>query len=211
MGDEDWFRRTNWTDRDQIEFFERLARSRGLSNKSQYARIQALTLQNAGLFAESLALLDRLFKDWPDPFQMASARMQQGQCYAAVGQIPAALGSYRAAIELEKENPGWTTGVRLEFAWTVVTRKLEEMYSEAMVALDADIPLGFPIQEYKYAAAHALIYDGLGKHDAAKRFARSALDAAAKTESGFRNHQRLGLVDAVDGETHERLLKLAAD
>jgi hypothetical protein len=58
----DWFRKTSWSETDQADFFARLKRSRGASNKAQYLRIQASHLEGVGspgLLRASLTLLDK--------------------------------------------------------------------------------------------------------------------------------------------------------
>ena len=73
MGREDWYRLTSWSESDQEAFFARLNRSRTLYHKSQYARIQAGHLKEAGYVKESLELLQRLYEEWPHESQLPSA------------------------------------------------------------------------------------------------------------------------------------------
>ncbi len=64
----------------------------------------------------------------------------------------------------------------------------------------------FPTNVYRMTAAQALLLDGLRQPKAAAPFARSAIAAASATESGFRYHRDLGLVDT--GAESERLSRL---
>jgi len=61
----------------------------------------------------------------------------------------------------------------------------------------------FPVQYFRWYAAHALIAADSNDAPTAKTHAQDALDAAALDHSGFRYHPRIGLVT----EQHDNLLQ----
>ena len=211
MGRGDWYRRTTWDESDQIAFFERLNRSRGKYHKSQYARIQASYLQKAGLVKESLQLLYRLYDEWPDESQLSTAYWQEAQCYLELGDLDSAVKAYRQCFEAER-NHGLGTNARVEFLWLVATRGLSDLYQEALVEMEyQDLPLLFPVDQYRVAGAYALIFDELGQVTKVAEYATAALDAASKTDSGLRYHKGLGLVANPDRKIIRKLKRLTSN
>jgi hypothetical protein len=67
----------------------------------------------------------------------------------------------------------------------------------------------FPILQYRAFGAAAFLSESLGNLDDARAFAKQALSAAALTESPFRSHRTLGLVEGSDEEVQRRLWHLA--
>lgn len=68
----------------------------------------------------------------------------------------------------------------------------------------------FPAQQYEAAAIRALIHGRRGDGEAAGTYARRALEAAARADSGFRYHPRLGLVRNPEARMHRQLQRWAA-
>ena len=70
---DDWFRRTSWTDSDQQDFEQRLARAR-LHKRPQYLRIQAVSLVQTGepdLIQAAQSLIDRFLREYADDLETA--------------------------------------------------------------------------------------------------------------------------------------------
>src|SRR5262245_61553605 len=128
----EWFRRSTWTDQDREEFNARLARSRGSSNKSQYLRIQASHLADAGLHADAIELLDRLLTDYPEKIEIASAHLQKANSLRILGQTGLAIDEYRAALHAERGFPNVKTGTWLDFGWFVVENQRTDLYGEVL-------------------------------------------------------------------------------
>ena len=211
MGRDDWYRRTTWSASDQDEFFERLDRSRGLYNKSQYARIQAGYLQGAGYIRESLELLNRVYQEWPDASQLPSAYWQEANCYLELNNLDSAISAYRKCFKAEEDSDFRNmTNARVEFLWLVATRRLRGHYDEALEECDKwEHPSLFPVDQYRIAGALALIYDDIGRKGKIAELAAAALEAAAKTDSGLRYHKGLGLVTNPDRKIIRKLKRLA--
>lgn len=84
----------------------------------------------------------------------------------------------------------------------VATQTLEPYFQEALEVLreNRSQPL-FPVEKFKWYAAHALILSAQGDRQAANHQAVKALEAAKANNSGFRYHPAVGLV----GSNYETL------
>jgi hypothetical protein len=213
MGKQDWYRNLTWTPEIRAQFFARLKRSRNVFHKAQYIRIQAYTLQHDAsppLYETALELLDYLFKEYPDPSQLALAYLQKAQCLEAIGCIADSTQAYLSSLLAEETYPGAKPIAPIDFAMFVLRHKLRQYYAIALSNLECiNLHTLFPIQEYEANAAHALILVENGKGNEARQYAIKALGAAKKTNSGFYNHPALGLVKQVDSQLHSQLEKIA--
>src|SRR5690349_9374034 len=91
MSNNEWFRRTTWSDADRVDFSARLKRSRGAGNKAQYLRIQAGHLADVGHHAAAIELLDQLLAEFPERVELAQAHAQKAKSLADLGQFAAAI------------------------------------------------------------------------------------------------------------------------
>jgi len=212
MGNDDWFRRTTWSEQDQREFFTRLARSRGTFHKSQYLRLQALSLTGTGsepLIRVALALLQRLVAEYPDPSQLEQAHLQAARCHEQLADLDHAVEHFRLAHRAHSGYPNSDAGTALEFSWFIVEHRLADLYAEALEVLQA-AHVAFPVQSFKAAAVRAFVAESRDDPQSARMHALEALEAAGLKKSPFRYHRSLGLV----GEEYElaiqRLNELAA-
>src|SRR5262245_38172489 len=132
MGRQDWFRRETWTEEEQREFFDRLSRSRKISNKAQYLSIQALHLSQtgqAGLIGEALNLLDLVLNDYPEPVFLAVVQHQRASCLRALGRNVEAIEAFRAAFSRQRLGRCIVPGdAYLDFADFVLTTRLVELF-----------------------------------------------------------------------------------
>jgi tetratricopeptide (TPR) repeat protein len=210
---QDWFRRRTWTAEDRADFESRLSRSRTVFHKSQYLRIQALHLvQDAEppLHEAALELLDRLVREFPDRSQLGEAHRQRGNCLVSLRRSDEALGAFQAALAMEQAHPGVRGPAYLDFSELVLALGRVDLYPEALEVIKARQQEEIlPVAQYRAFGAAALFSDDLGNLDDARAFATRALSAAALTESPFRYHRRLGLVDTPDEDVQRRLWQLA--
>ena len=212
MSKVEWFRRETWTNTDREDFNARLNRSRGAGNKAQYLRIQAHHLASVGRHHEALELLGRLLDEFPERIQLAQAHAQRAESLARLDRTDDAVGAYREALQAERRFPHVRTGAWLDFGWFVVGRNLEAHYDEVSNVLaefgELDVQI-FPVRLYRYAAIRAFLADARGEREAARRFARQAMEEASKTHSGLRYHASLGLVP--DHDSLRQRLRLLAE
>jgi len=213
MGNEDWYRRRTWTAADQEAFRARLRRSRSDFHRAQYLRIQALSLQETGdrgLCTSAIGLLDELVSTYPDASQLAAAHLQRAQCLDLLESPDEAATAFRAALEAQRLFPNWQTTAPLDFGMFCVRRGMESLYEEGVAMLDEfahESP--FPAAQFQEAVVRAVVAEHQGDVRAAGRFARMALDAAARESTGLRFHKRLGLVGKVPGPLRKKLQRLA--
>lgn len=211
MGRHDWYRGRTWSKTDEAEFYARLKRSRGDRNKSQYLRIQASYLAEAGLHAQAIRLLDDLLKNYPSPHELSMARLQRARAFSALNLKEEALSDFRLSIAAQRDIPNVRTNCWLDLPWFIVKNRRVDLYPEALSTLDefADkIELMFAISRYQFATVRALIHADRGEIIMAREFAELALKVATIDSSGFRYHPDVGLVKEVDPEIHDRLLAL---
>jgi tetratricopeptide (TPR) repeat protein len=196
----DWFRKTSWSEADQADFSARLKRCRTAYNKAQYLRVQAYHLECVGsheMLRASLELLDKMFAEFPEQTQLASAYSQKASCLAKLGNIDDAIANYQHALQTEREYPRVKTCAFMGFGKLVAENKLARFYDEALTSLGAELNsrgIQFPIDTFNAFGIRSLIAAQRGQILEAKEFAKVALEAAAKIDSGLRYHRTVGLV-----------------
>ena len=196
----DWFRKTTWSEADQADFFARLKRCRTTYNKAQYLRIQADHLEGVGsqeLLKTSLELLEMLLAEFPEQTQLASAYCQKASCLAKLGDINNAIVSYQRALETEREFPRVKTYAFIEFGRLVAENKLTQHFDEALAELEAELKsrgIQFPSDIFNAFGIRSIIAAQRGQLVIAIEFAKTALEAAEKIDSGLRYHPTVGLV-----------------
>jgi tetratricopeptide (TPR) repeat protein len=195
----DWFRKTTWSEADQVYFFARLKRCRTAYNKAQYLRIQASHLEGAGLHEmlnAALELLDKMFAEFPEQTQLASAYSQKASCLAKLGNIDGAIINYQRALQTEREYPRVKTYAFMQFGRLVVENKLTKLFDEALDGLKELDSRGikFPSDIFQAFGIRSIIAANGGETDKAREFAQFALEAADKAHSGLRYHSTVGLV-----------------
>ena len=209
----DWFRRRTWTSEDRADFESRLGRARTAFHKSQSLRIQAFHLAEDAeppLYEAALELLDRLLRDFPDPSQLGEAHRQRGKCLVAMQRPDEAVQAYQAALAVERSHPSGKGHAYLDLSELVLALNRDDLYAEVLEVVRArQYHEIFPVAQYRAFGAAAFLSEHLGSPDDAREFATKALSAAARTESPFRHHRKLGLVDTSDEEVQRRLWHLA--
>jgi hypothetical protein len=127
-----------------------------------------------------------------------------------LGRTDEALAAFRAALAAERSQPNVHTLAYLGFAELVLAHDRRELYPEALATLDEfGTDEVFPATQYRSAASRALLHEALGDPTRARQCAALALAAAAKTESPFRYHRKLGLVESADSKLQAQLQRLA--
>jgi tetratricopeptide (TPR) repeat protein len=211
MARDDWFRKTTWSDADEDAFFTRLRRSRSAFHKAQYLRLQAHSLagtEQEPLVRAALALLDRLFAEFPDSSQLTQAHLLAAHCYEQLGDLSRAIDHFRLSRDARAKYPNLDAGTELEFPWFIVKHDTSSLYDEALTTLET-AHLAFPVQFFKASAVRAFVATSRGDSQAATRHAREALDAAGLEQSQFRYHRTLGIVGAEHDPVIERLSDIA--
>lgn len=216
MARDDWFRRTTWSFTDHQDFHARLKRSRTQGNKAQYVRIQAGYLADAGLHEAAIELLDLLFRQYPERFQLAQAHLQKALCLVELGKFDSAIIEFRSSLQAQRDMPNVGTTCWLTFPLFIVRNELVDHYDEALSVLEEFrndsrnvSRLVFPIERYHYWAVLALIAKENDDIESAEKFAKNAIENASLQHSGFRYHPDVGVVTNPDSIVQDRLIKLA--
>lgn len=211
MGRDDWYRRTTWTPQDKAEFHARLARSRSDYNKVQYAYIQATCLRKtkrAELVRAADELLDYVLLEVPDQFLLSQVYLEKAECAIFFAERQAALDWLRKALANERSFPNVKTSAHLVFALFVVRNSMKSCYDEVIKAIEENRQHRiFPAQIYQANLALAIIARDRSWMELAKGHAKTALDAAARTHSGFSRHPFVGLAEP-DKVLHKQLIRL---
>jgi tetratricopeptide (TPR) repeat protein len=140
----------------------------------------------------------------------STARARPGSCLVKLGELPRALEAFQASIQAEREFPGMHSAAYLDYAEIVLLLDRRDLYEDALDQLsEHESTAPFPFLQYRSGAAAAFLCERLGRTAEARAAAARALSAAAKTESPFRSHRRLGLVKGRDAGVDERLWRLA--
>jgi tetratricopeptide (TPR) repeat protein len=211
MPRDDWYRHSMWSAAEQQDFFARLKRSRTAANKAQYVRIQASCLADAGHHRAAVELLDLLFRDFPERFELAQSHLQKALCLIELNEPERAITEFRASLQSQREYPNVGTTCWLRFPWFIVRQQLADLYDEALAVLEefrSDTRLAFPVDRYRFAAVRALIAQARNDIESAREFAKVAIQCATAQHSGFRYHPDIGLVDKLDADVHNRLTAL---
>ena len=189
MTTRDWFRKTTWSETDAKDFAERLSRSRG--QRSEYLRIQAATLVDAGelqLADAAVRLANQYLQENPDGIHRSWVCATVARACELKGDLVGAAKAYRCAIEEEELRPNVRYCAYIDFAWFASTRGLSELFDDVLAAMRTsfqEADLTFPMAQYKYFGALALISHAQGDVENASRMARNATQASQKKASPF--------------------------
>jgi len=203
---EDWYRNTEWNDEIAESYFAKLKRAR---SKDQYLRIQANYLASSHPEA-ALELLEQFFA-LKEPFDYAQAYCDKAQAYIALGSTEEAINAYQCALEQERTGKGVLTEAYISLPMLIAERELKEHYRYGVDLLKNNVErLTFPVDHFRFHAALAIFEMDLGNTEEASKQAGLALDAAQIEKSGFRFHQKLGLVGEKYADIVSKLKKIYA-
>ncbi len=181
MAENDWFRNSDWSPAIETRFFENLRRAR---RKGQYLLVQAGHLEQSRPEV-ALTLLERYFQ-LGKGFDLAQAFVVQARAYLSLGNVAKALKSYESALEREHEYPTLRTCAGLELSMLVANHQIADQYAAALALLvQYKARIAFPVEEFQYYAARALISKEQGDSRRARKYALGALRAAEREHSGF--------------------------
>lgn len=215
----DWCKKKTWNEADQADFYSRLSR-RG--DKTKYLEIQAASLETAGspeLLKASISLWEQLIDElkrevFYTPRKVAKAYYQRAGCYLKLGDIENAIADYRHVFAIEREVGSPTTLAFFDFGKLVVEKRLRVHFDEALTALDAGAKyLGkhLPADTFYLFGIRSLIAAQKGEVEKSKEFAKVALEAAQKDNSGIRHHPKFGLVNDRESKFYEAIEAIATN
>lgn len=208
----EWFRKTTWSEEDQTDFWQRLARAR-THNRAQYIFIQGHTLMETGSrhWATAIALFDHVIEDYPDSINFVQALSAKADCLLNSGDLDGAIYYYDRAIERMRIEPNIKTWAWLDLAWLVAARRLSHQYEKALGLLDefGTAPQPFPVVAFRIHGSRALIQSARGLTDLGAKAARVALRFADAESPELRYHPKVGVVGARYEDIRARLTAIA--
>ncbi len=165
---------------DEAEFFARLSRSRGASNKVQYLRIQALHLQEAEMPSQALTLLKRAQADYPEePGQVSGILMQEAECCWAVGDPVSSFEAYMRALAAQRRHPNVVHAIALSFAQRFYSHDSGCYAAMLLDAIHKELKRWSgqePYTKVRYAIVMARLHEQLNENSDAAQCARIALE-----------------------------------
>jgi len=213
MSTEDWYRKSEWTPEASAEFEARLSRSRG--QRSEYLRIQALTLSESTNTISAKAAIDLAMRF----LELKKAGLGVAQMHATIAKSLTTLGNpigaieaYVAATDAEYRQPNVRGYHYIDFAWFAATHSRTEVFDKVLSIVERnknDQDLAFPANRYRFFGALALISSALGDREGATRMARNALEASAQGSGPFKSHPNLGRVESLNESIHVQLQQLS--
>lgn len=209
MARDDWYRNERWDAEIEAAFRARLARSRR-PNRDQYLTLQAGHLAKAAPEA-AIALAEEYLASG-DTLYLINALGARAAAFEALGRFDQAIADYKRALDHEREHPHLIGTARWDYPCLVATQRIAGDYADALTVLAERFQpgdMGFPRHRYLWNGAQALILSETGRRDEARRFAERALAAAAETQSPYRHHRTMGLVNDSDDDFRRRLKRIA--
>lgn len=209
---DDWYRKTTWSTDDAKDFFAQLACSQTDIHRAQYLKIQALTLKDAKQYDAALELVETAIEKFPSR-EMTPLRKLRAECLWALGRREESLEAYRGAFQAQREQRNALCNVGLAFAEAFHDVDGGVHRSELLELLREEVaqPESFgPFLEFRYSLMFTRLLAGLGKMDAAAKWADRALSAQRAEISGLRHYKRVGWASGVDEGTEIWLRQLAA-
>lgn len=209
----DWFRNAQWSPEIEQQFEARLARSR--SHRSEYLRIQALTLAETlrpEYARPAIGLARRQIELAPSGIGTAQMHAAIAKAFITLGHTESAVDAFRSAVKDEIARPNVRGYHYIDFAWFVATNGISPHYDEALTAMQQIMQpqdLAFPVNQFRYFGALALISADTGDSQNARRMAQNALSAASQERGPFWRFPGLGLVGRQRDATRSRLERLA--
>lgn len=202
----DWFRTPDWDAEAQLDFERRLARSRP-RNQSQYLRIKALALRDAGRVADAKRLLQRVIDEYPDGFDSAHAAELLGDLAREAADLDEAVRRYEQTLQLRPDLNGTSGQAHISLAEVLNQRRahLEALHALARIPL---AKLGLDVARFRWNAALADAAAGVGERQVAKVSAERAL-ALLRAPDQFARHPGVGRAET--SQLQEARLRALAD
>src|SRR5689334_4254575 len=137
--DHQWYRRTDWNDQAEAEFFRRLKRAR--SQRPEYLSIQAWTLVSTGRVdsaATALNLLEIFFQDYSEscPLSAARALHTKAQALIVLERWEEAFQAFEDGLTLGQSMPNVVHYGGLDYPLAIARRRARARYPRALELLE---------------------------------------------------------------------------
>ncbi|MEZ7515502.1 hypothetical protein [Flavobacterium frigidarium] len=210
----DWYRRKNWTENDEIEFYAKLNRAKK-DGRAQYLKIQAIELietKEENLINVAESLLNKYLYEFPeDNFNRSSCLGKLGEIYLLRNSPLKALENFKKAIEFEKIYPNVITQATIKFSEIVIENNIEAEYKYVeeilMNKINSENGLTFNNEKYIVYSILSIINKENGNNKIAKEYTEIAEQSANLESSGFTYHKKLGIVTKRNSILDEKVNK----
>ncbi len=200
MGQQDWYRKTSWSENIEKEFYERFNRSKGAFHKAQYLRIQATILIDTSKLPnihKGIQLLVLLADKYPDEASLSSAYLELAQAYYYLKDWNKSEKYFKLSIETQKKFPNNRTNAVILYCQYILERNLTKKFNDALrmaELYEKEQPIYLAHDDFLINSVKAIVYDFKKDSEKSKSFAIKAHNAANRTDSGFKYHKSYGLV-----------------
>lgn len=205
MTNQEWFRGPEWDKETQELFEDKLKKSRGAYNKSQYILIKGgYLLRSKDIIKESVGcrLMERLINEYPKEIShVMSAYEQMGDYYFSKCEYEKAESNYRRSISYYKSNDrSGSSGIGdIKLAETIINAGKSDVYLELYKLLTDQFrqtkgQLILNDELFRYYSALAKICIALEKREEAKEYAQKALRLAEIKEPQLDNYPQMGII-----------------
>ena len=186
MGQHDWYRNKEWSDDIELAFRARLSRSRDLYNKTQYLRIQAsYLLSSIDPITQSVGvtMMNEVISSFPEVDGVIAnkfdALVELGDYYYNKSAWEESFSFYQKAIEYDQTKTHNQDHAHRGYIKSAVLSKHKEAYPIGTLFIESvkEGDLFLVSEYYEHSLAAAMLYNELGQHEMAKRYADSALEA----------------------------------
>ncbi len=193
----EWFRTPDWDDDARQDFERRLSRARP-HNQSQYLRIKAIALREAGSQEAARALLRRIVSEYPTSIDVSIAEGLLGDLDRTDGRPREALAWYAAAIEHGQAMNVGVDGDQLSRA--EVLAEIGDFVGALVALEDIDMQtVPFNSAHFRWNAILASAASAVGDTETARHAARRALKLLDAPDP-FSRHPGVGRATASNDE-----------
>ncbi len=190
----EWYRTPDWDADARAGFERRLSRARG--QRSQYLRIKASALQDAGLLDEATSLYERVLVEHPDDISVSYVHELLGDIARSQGRLEEAAGRYRKLLDLRPllDSSGM---VEVSLAEVLLEQGKADEATAALAEVDEETVATFNSKLFRYLVASARVAAARGDAEGAASAATQALDLV-DTPPQFSRQPTVGLVETDD-------------
>ncbi|WP_164704417.1 hypothetical protein [Blastococcus litoris] len=204
---EQWYRTRDWDAAARADFEQRLGRSRG--SRSQYLKIKAAALEDAGLLDEAVGLYERFLREHPGDFFVRYVHECLGGVARKRGRLDEAERRYRLVLTFRPLN-GTMGMTEVSLAEVLLDRGRADDAAATLAGADQSSVSAFYANRFRYLTASARIASARGENRTAADLARQAL-ALMDAPDQYSRHPGVGAVQSDDATTSLLAVIASAD
>lgn len=187
----EWYRTPEWDAAARADFERRLSRARG--QRSEYLRIKAQALHDAGLLDEAADAYQRFIDEYPDDLSVSYVHELLGDVARAQGRLEEAARCYRHLLTLRPllDNSGM---VDVSLAEVLLELGHPDEAAAALAEVDEQTLATFNSKLFRYLVACARVASARSDAERAASTAAQALKLV-NAPPQYSRHPTVGLVE----------------